>query len=141
MKQLILIARGVKPLRNGNRSAKEYSFWDELIASLGDYEVQEITEIPLDELEKLIKSSLTIICCDSFVQHFCWYIGKQAIVLWGKSDPFVFGHPENINLFKDRKYLRPDPFRWWEDVPYDPDVFVRPEIIVQEINKLASKNP
>lgn len=127
----ILIARGVRPLRNGNRSAKDYPFWDALITLLKNagHEVIEITELPLDELEAFVKSSLTVICCDSFMQHFCWSVGKQAVVLWGKSDPEIFGHPEHINLLKDKKNLRPDPYRWWEDVPYDPKVFVSPEVV------------
>lgn len=133
-KPLVLIARGVRPLRNGNRSAKDYPFWNELIEKLkAYYEVKEITEMPLDDLETFIKSSLTVICCDSFCQHFCWSIGKRALVLWGKSDPEIFGHPENINLLKDKKYLRPDPYRWWEDVPYQPEAFVSHDEVIKSL--------
>lgn len=132
----ILIARGVRPLRNGKRSAKDYPYWDELITLLKDtYEVQEIKEMPLDELEVFLKSAASVICCDSFCQHFCWSIGKQAIVLWGKSDPEIFGHPEHINLLKSRANLRLDPFRWWEDVNYDASVFVSPGVIIKALEK------
>jgi hypothetical protein len=130
-KPLILVARGVRSLRNGNRSAKDYPFWGELIEKLKlHYEIQEIKELPLNELETLINSSLTVICCDSFCQHFCWSIGKRALVLWGKSDPEIFGHVENVNIWKDKKYFRPDPYRWWEDVPYQPEAFPSPDQVI-----------
>src|SRR5690349_8577018 len=104
-KKTILISRGVRPLRNGKTNAKTYPYFDELVSLLGDYEIKEIETMPLEQLEPTIKSAETVICVDSFIQHFCWLIGKQAVVIWGKSDPLIFGHKENINILKDRKYL------------------------------------
>lgn len=134
MKPLILIARGVRALRNGNRSAKDYAYWDELITLLKDkYEVQELVEMPLDQLEALIKTSHIVIAADSFMQHFCWSIGKQAIVLWGISDPLIFGHKEHINLLKSRNNLRQDQFNTWEAVPHRPEVFTSPQEVLKSI--------
>jgi len=133
MKKLILFAKGVRALRSGATNAKSYPFWDELAELLKDYEVQEISEMPLDELEKLVKSSLTVVCVDSFIQHFCWSVDKKAVVLWGRSDPNIFGHESNINLLKSRDNLRPAQFHWWEDVPHSPDVFVSPQEVLKAI--------
>jgi hypothetical protein len=72
------------------------------------------------------------------MQHFCWFHGVKSIVLWGRSDPEIFGHPENINLLKDRQYLRPEQFRWWDDVEYSEDVFVSPEVVIITILKYLS---
>ena len=132
----IIISRGVRPLRNGKISAKSYPYWDDLIALLKDYCVLEINELPLIELEPTIRNSLVVICPDSFIQHYCWSINKQAIVLWGQSDPLIFGHKENINLLKDRKYLRPNQFELWEDVPYKTEAFVAPQDIYLATKRL-----
>ena len=58
-------------------------------------------------------------------------------MLFGQSDPLIFGHPENINLLKDRKYLREQQFWWWEQCEYKEDAFVRPEEVIKylEIDK------
>lgn len=131
----ILIAKGVRPLRNGKRSAKEYPFWNDLVPMLKNegYEVKEIVEMPLQDLEALIKESLTVVCCDSFVQHFCWSINKPAVVLWGTGDPAIFGHRENINLLKSRNNLRPNQFDTWEEAVGSVLVWVSPKEVLKTI--------
>lgn len=134
MKQLVVYSRGVKPLRNGNRSAKDYLYWDVLLDVLRlKYELVEVVNEPIDELEKLLKSADYVICVDSFLQHFCWSIGVKAIVLWGTSDPLIFGHEENINLLKNREYLRPNQFDTWEGDVYNPNAFVAPDEVIKTL--------
>jgi ADP-heptose:LPS heptosyltransferase len=131
MKPLIVISKGVRPLRNGNKSAKEYPFWEQLIELLEkEYEVVEVVKLPLDELAGLLKEAKYIVCCDSFLQHFCWDIGVRAIVLWGVGDPLIFGHQENINLLKSRNNLRPNQFDTWEGVACSNDIWVSPEEVL-----------
>lgn len=89
----------------------------------------------LENLENLIKQADYIITIDSFLQHLAWYYGKQAIVLWGQSDPNIFGHKENINLLKDTKYLRDRQFWLWSQTPVIPEAFVEPEEILKYIRK------
>lgn len=130
-KPLVIISKGVKPVRSGNKSAKEYPYWDELVALLEkNYTVQEVVHEPFDKLEQLLKSASAVICCDSFLQHFCWTIGVKAIVLWGTSDPSIFGHKENINLLKHRSYIRKNPFDDWESEEHNPKAFVTPQEIL-----------
>lgn len=133
----LAIARGVAALPNGQRNPKDYPYWDQLIALLTNagYEVKPVKELPFSELEVFLKSSLTVIAADSFVQHFCWSIGKQAIVLWGSGDPLIFGHPENINLLKSREYLRPGQFDMWMGVPYREDIFVDAEEVFKQVQQ------
>jgi ADP-heptose:LPS heptosyltransferase len=134
---VVIISRGVRPLRNGNRSAKEYPYWEELIKLLSvDYEVVEVVKEPLDKLEKLLKEAKHVICCDSFLQHFCWHTGVRAVVLWGSSDPLIFGHSENINILKDRKYVRPNQFDTWENEPCNPQAFVSPKAVIRRLKEL-----
>jgi ADP-heptose:LPS heptosyltransferase len=138
---MIIISPYAKALRNGNNNAKNYPFWKELISLIDDDIVQVgVTgEIPLvddfrpnlnySELCKLIRSSNTWISVDSYFQHLGWDIGCPGIVLWGTSDPNIFGHPENTNLIKDRKYLRGNQFLWWEyDTPNE-DCWVLPDYV------------
>jgi hypothetical protein len=77
----------------------------------------------------------TWIGVDSFFQHFCWDLGKPGIVIWGQSDPNIFGHPENINLLKDRKYLREKQFWLWEQAEYNEEAFVLPVAVLKHLNK------
>jgi ADP-heptose:LPS heptosyltransferase len=138
MKPLVVYSRGVRPLRNGNHSAKEYPYWEELFKLLSvDYEVVEVVKEPLDKLEKLLKEAKHVICCDSFLQHFCWDIKVKAIVLWGTSDPLIFGHKENINLIKGRMYMRKNQFDTWESEPYNPDAFISPEKVMEVISQIS----
>ena len=87
------------------------------------------------ELSKLVNECDTWIGVDSFGQHFCWDLGKYGVVLWGQSDPNIFGHPENTNLLKDRKYLREKQFWLWEQTNLIPESFVDPEIVVKALRE------
>ena len=148
---MILISPWSKKLRNGNENPKNYPHWLELYFNLiatgeeviqvgvsGESIIVETTDyfrrdFPLSELEKLVKECRTWISVDSFFQHFCWDLGKPGIVLWGPSDPNIYGHSENINLLKDRKYLAPNQFLTWEQQTYNPDAFVEPKEVLKFI--------
>ena len=135
----ILIIKGTSKLPNGNRNAKEYPYWDKLLELLKEHEIKEINSIlTSDEIKELVNWSDIWISVDSFLPHFvAYHRQKKGIVLWGKSDPLIFGYTSNINLLKDRKYLRTEQFRWWNDEPYDEDVFVHPEVILQSIENMV----
>ena len=61
------------------------------------------------KLLKLAQESNAWISVDSFFQHFCsYYKIPNGIVIFSQSDPNIFGYPGNINILKDRAYLRPD---------------------------------
>lgn len=99
----IIYSKGI-PTINGSVHPKLYPFWDELVELFkadGHY-ITEIPILPLPALQRFISTSDIVICSDSFIQHFCWYIGKRAFVLWGISDPELFGHKEHVNILKDR---------------------------------------
>jgi ADP-heptose:LPS heptosyltransferase len=145
---MIIIAPYAQKLRNGKENPKNYPFWPELIQEIEKTEhvVQVGVEgekplvsdfrkdLSLQELEALVSECRTWISCDSFFQHFGWHCGKPGIVLWSVSDPLIFGHPENINLLKSQEYLVTNQFLWWEDVPHNPDAFIRPEDVIKFIN-------
>ena len=89
----------------------------------------------MNELCALLKECRTWISCDSFLQHLGWDQGKKGIVLWGPSDPLIFGHPENINLLKDRSYLVKNQFLWWEATEHQNERFVEPHIVLEYLKE------
>lgn len=140
---MIIISPFSKKLTNGKENPKNYPYWKELLALIDEPVVQVgITgetqlctdfrqNLPISDLKKLLKECRTWIGCDSFFQHLAWSEGKPGVVLWSVSDPLIYGHPENINLLKDRSCLAPNQFLWWESYEYDKDKFVQPEDVVK----------
>ena len=147
---MIIISPYYKKLFNGRENPKNYPYWSELLSLIpksqhiiqvgieGETQLVEDfqKDLSLTELRKLIHECDIWISCDSFFQHLGWECGKQGIVLWSVSDPIIFGHPENINLLLDRKYLVENQFLWWEATAHDPEKFVKPDVIMQYINGL-----
>lgn len=140
---MILISPYAKRLRNGQQNPKNYPWWPELVSMISEPIVQVGVSgeqqlvgdfrqnLSLQELKTLVLECRTWISVDSFFQHFAWDIGKPGIVLFGQSDPLIFGHPENVNILKDRKYLREKQFWLWEQCECNDDAFVRPEEIIK----------
>lgn len=143
---MILIAPWARKMPEGLLHPKDYPYWKEVISGLNGHiiqvgiegEVQLVDDfrkgLSLGQLQKLVNECDTWISVDSFFQHFCWDLGKPGIVIWGPSDPNIFGHPENINLLKDRKYLRPNQFWWWDQCDFNEESFVQPEIVIESLN-------
>ena len=145
---MIIIHPWAQKLRNNNMNAKNYPYWNELITLIPD----QIIQIGIEGEEQLVpifKKKLSIlelvslidecdawISIDSFFQHLAWAHNKPGVVIFGKSDPNIFGHKENINLLKDRLYLREHQFDIWEAEEYNKNVFVKPEVVIESLNKL-----
>lgn len=142
---MIIISPYAKALVNSKQNPKNYPYWKELIELIDEPIIQVGVEgeeqlvsdfrknLPVSELRKLIAQCRTWIGCDSFFQHLAWECGKQGIVLWSVSDPLIFGHPENINLLKNRDYLAQNQFLWWDLTEYNPDAFVKPEEVIKSL--------
>jgi len=142
---MILIAPFAKPLVNGKNNPKNYPYWKELIAQIDERIIQVgvegeeqlvpefVKNLPIARLKELIAECRTWIGCDSFFQHLAWDCGKPGVVLWSVSDPLIYGHPENINLLKDRSYLAANQFLWWDFTEHNPDAFVKPEEVLKFI--------
>jgi len=87
------------------------------------------------EVGNLISKCDTAICVDSYLQHHCWFLNKKAIVLWGVSDPLIFGHSMHLNLIRDRNCLRKNQFDLYYANEHRPEAFVSPEEVMDIINK------
>ena len=142
---MIIISPYAKKLRNGKNNPKNYPYWKELIGMIEEPIVQvgvdgeeQLVEdfrknLTISELKKLLGQCRTWVGCDSFFQHLAWDEGKPGIVLWSVSDPLIFGHPENVNLLKDRSFLAPNQFQWWEFVEHKNESFVEPKVVLQHL--------
>jgi ADP-heptose:LPS heptosyltransferase len=140
-------------MRNGSKNnPKDYPRWKEVIKGLKEigYKVTQIGiageellgedevmfNLPLKELSKLLKECHTWISVDNFFQHLAYLDKKKGVVIFGQSDPNIFGHKQNINLLKDRKYLREKQFANWEQAEYRADVFVEPQEIINAVKRI-----
>lgn len=140
----ILFAPFARPLRNDGKNAKDYPWPHELAKLLDDCELVQVgtsneeqicdrfeKDLPYAEVEQLLLKCDTFIGVDSYLQHHAWFVKKRGIVLWGQSDPAIFGHDLHINLFKNKSYFRQNQFDIWEACPVNDESFVRPEEVAE----------
>lgn len=148
----VLLSLSSRKLRNGNTNPKDYPFGKELVELLHKHNFQTMqvrrqedellptqqvrTDLCLRELAQIIRNSNVVIAVDNFVQHYATFLGKQVIVVFSQSDQNIFGYPQNINLLKDKSYLRHNQFSIWEEAQYNIDAFVKPEIILESLTNL-----
>lgn len=144
---MVIIAPYAKKLISGKRNPKDYPYWDQVVSGIKEPIVQvgvdgekQIAQdfrknLSISDLRSLIRDCRTWVSVDSFFQHLAWDEGKPGIVLWGVSDPLIFGHPENVNLLRDRKHLAQNQFLWWEYTEHSDERFVGPEEVLMHINK------
>lgn len=151
----IILAPYSARLINGAQNPKNFPWWAEVIAKLNSqgFEIiqigvtgedriegvsQFVTNWPLKKLRDLIDDSVCFLSCDSFLPHYCHVERlKAGVVIFSQSDPNIFGHPENINLLKDRKYLRRWQYDSWMAAEYREDAFVSPDEVVAAVNQLV----
>jgi hypothetical protein len=151
----ILIAPYSNRLPNGI-NPKSYPHWDTLVRLLvrDGYQVTQIGVAGEDKIEgvsqfipnasfaqikELVLEHDTWLSVDSWLPHFVHAekLGKRGIVLFGPSDPRIFGYPENVNLLRGRDYLRPHQFQTWNEWDHNPQAFVFAENVIPEVYKLA----
>lgn len=90
-------------------------------------------DLSLDEIKFEVNKLDLWISVDNFAPHLLY--PKKGIVIWGKSDPLIFGYKENKNILKNRKYLRENQFDFWYNEVIDLECWEEPEIIKNEILK------
>lgn len=152
---MIIISPYAARLYSGRLSPKNYPYWPKLVSLLNDdgYEVtqvgvkgetriegvsQFVTNFPFSKLRDLVNGCQTWISVDNFFPHFCHCERlRRGIVLWGQSDPRIFGYGTNINLLRGRDYLRQYQYQSWEEAPDRPDAFVYAENVMASVYTLA----
>jgi len=144
----------IRPDLKNWKNPKDYPWWNEVVLGLkqlgyyviqvgvsGEKPINSVDEfkvgLSFKELLSTLKGCVTYISVDNFFHHFAHYYGITGIVIFGKSDPDLFGYKDNRNLLKDKKYLRPDQYRMWTQTDYNEDVFVNPSIVLSEVIKTS----
>ena len=140
---MIIMAPYAQKLRNGKQNPKNYPYWEGLIELIDEPIVQVgiegekqlvpdfRTNLPISALRELLWQCRTWIGVDSFFQHLGWDEGIKGVVLWGPSDPLIYGHPQNINLLKGREYLTENQFLWWEATEHKNERFLKPKEVLE----------
>ena len=142
---MILLSPYAKQMRNGEKHPKNYPWWEEVISHI-DEEIIQVgvtgetplvdnvqLSLPLPELAKLVDECKSWVTVDTFLQHFAWDRKKYGVAIFAQSDPLIFGHSENYNLLKDRKYLREKQFWLWEQCAYIEEAFVSPSKVLEAL--------
>lgn len=89
--------------------------------------------LSMNQLISLLDECRTFITIDSFFQHLAWDQNKPGIVIWGQSNPKIYGHDIHTNLLKGKEYLMPDQFLMWDLVKYRDDCFVEPQEVISKL--------
>jgi ADP-heptose:LPS heptosyltransferase len=145
---MILISPYSRALRSGKRNPKNYPYWKELISLFKNEQLVQLgvegepglvkdfrKHLPIKVLKNLIDQCDFWISVDNFFPHLSHHVGKPGVVIWGISDPQIFGYSENLNILKDSKNLRANQFDLWDNYTFSENVFFRaPEIYNQIIN-------
>lgn len=121
------------------QNAKSYPHWDRFLELAQGHEVKKIEGMLKErEIIDLVNWCDVWVSTDSFLPHLVAYRKlKPGVVIWGKSDPEIFGYPTNVNLLKGREHLMVNQFRKWSEESHDPGVFVSPEVVIQMVEKIT----
>ena len=146
---VILISPWARNTTEGKPSPKNYPHWEAVVAGLSKagHEVTQVScsgepdvagasrvnDLPLDKIALLMKTCSTWVSVDNFWHHMAWSLGQPGVVIFGQSDPLIFGHPENVNLLKSRTFLRERQFGLWSQTSYRADVFISAEEVVKAV--------
>lgn len=154
MSSKILIAPYPTALRSGILNAKSYPHWPELVSMLkrngheiiqigiqGEQGIGEVDQFiigwPFPKIRTLMEECDVFISVDSWFPHFAHYYRlPRGVVLWGKSNPAIWGYSENENLFVSEANFRQWQYQDWESEPHDPSVFVPARQVVWAVERI-----
>lgn len=158
MKKIIISPYSSKhPEGKKFRNSKDYPWWNELILEikkldnyhviqigvLGEKELSNIDDFlinkTISELKDVLYMSCWWISVDNFFHHFAHYYGRKGFVLFGPSDPNIFGYSKNINILKNRRYVREDTWGYWKDCIYNEEAFCSPYQVISVLNQYRHK--
>jgi hypothetical protein len=139
--------------------AKMYPYMGDLVSLLlkDNHEIKELlltgqekvpNTLPLYDLSyvdiyRLLDEVDYFICVDSFLQHLVkWYNKlyikeKKGAVIWCLSNPEIFGHKENLNIYKNKVYFKSLQHEQWTFSSICPpdNFWIEPTLAYKLINK------
>lgn len=151
----IIVAPYSKPRIDGKPNAKNYPWWAEVVRVMRDdgFVLKQIVygdETPIEgmehvfgkslpEIENIVRESDGFMCVDNYMQHMAHCLGKCGVVIFGPSDPRIFGYDENMNVLPEKPKLRPMQFQTWQEWDFDESAFEMPEVVAAKAIEFFSK--
>ena len=151
----ILISPYSRVMRNGKMNPKNYPYWQEFINLLNknnhsvlqigtgdELRFDNVTPVwgaPMVTLFEFIRKVNFWMSVDNFLPHLVHTekLNKKGVVIFGKSDPLIYGYKENLNILLNRKNLRPDQFNMWEQCEFDASVFMSAGQVFEMITRFG----
>lgn len=144
-------------LPNRPDNPKNYPYWDKVIKFLkrrnvyiiqiGAHKIKVIPNVDeyifepsFRQLVNLINEADLWVSVDSFLQHFVRLnnLNTVGVVVWGPSNPNIFGYKENVNVYLDEKFFRPNQFDVWFFETFDQQNWVSAEVVADKILSLLN---
>lgn len=139
-----------QPWLNGSLNPKSYPWAKELaqllskedhVIQVGGENDEQVCEdfrknLGFREVGKLIHESRTGVCVDSFLSHYYWYLDRRALVIFSVSDPVIYGHETNLNVLKDRKYLRENQWDLYYANQVNHEAFLSPSEVLTALQEI-----
>ena len=137
-----------KDAKQFGENPKDWPFFDKLIEALPQHEWVQIGfgDKPIKGAEQVVTNRQGVIelidKCDTWISVDTWLqhvatltCKKRGIAIFSKSEPKMFGHPQNINLLKSQMYVQ-NPYAMWEARYYSAAAFVCVEKVIESLNEL-----
>lgn len=151
----ILISPYSKKVETFSRNAKNYPYFEDLVKRLRSFNCfhtvqvgingedpigcdEMLFNLSLDDLAKKIIKCHSWISVDNFFHHLSWVHGKVGNVIFGASDPLIYGHLENNNILKNRKYLAQNQFDIWEEIRYNEHAYEKADMVLAKLDFIRS---
>lgn len=147
---MVVIFPYAKKIREGLPSPKNYPYWKELVKILVE-EGQEVIQVsPIDEERiegtKIVTGTLEFDSIETLVSKADYYISiegfaphlltkNRGFVIFGVSDPMLYGYNRNINILKNRKYLKANQTDYWHKEDVNEDAY----LTADEVWKIISE--
>jgi FkbM family methyltransferase len=142
----------ISPYSQSKDHPKSYPYWNDLIPMIKScgYNVIQIGRkgeerlIGTDEfmenlsfksIENLISECHFWISVDNFLPHLINNMKEivPGVVIFGLSDPKIFGYPYNRNILRSSILLRTDQFGTWHGMKQNKDMFNKAEIVFKDL--------
>lgn len=151
----IILSLFARVTPEGKPCAKNYPFAEELVRELNKkYHTIQIGvkgepilnaaetkfDLSLPELIELSRAARTFVAVDNFYPHFMnhYFPEKRGLVLFSQSDPKIFGYKQNVNLLKDRRFLRvgEEQFSFWTGTICRANAHVSYKKVAEELERI-----
>jgi len=139
-----------------DKNPKDYPWWKEIVSFLKEKKIKVIqigtsiepqisddvdeflVNMPFEYILDLLNKCKFWMSVDNFLQHLAEFTNphKKGIVLWGKSNPKIFGYSHNYNLYLSQSCFRKEQFLYWYLDKWDENVFVKPEVVINFIKEV-----